>query len=194
MFFLKLLSLCTKYSVKGGSFLKLRKFFFVLSIVVLLLGSSYSAEAHHNGSFTGGTNGPGVTKFVAVYNPNGGGLLASIALNVTSSVAYKNASLPGHETIYIHGATRTHVNIFRACQGTLSVTSPAKFGGSNISMVSGGYYYTDPSYGHDFKHSNNFGAGPRPYSARVTVTAAYYPSPSSCIGGGTASDDWTFSR
>ncbi|MFT0139410.1 hypothetical protein ACEK07_32490 [Alcanivoracaceae bacterium MT1] len=174
--------------------LKLRIICLLFLISLLGVSNSVVGHAHHTGDFTGGVKAGEISGLVGVYNPNGGGLLASPAVYVSFDVNYRNSSLPGYHDVGIFGYAKTHRNIFPACGGSINLVSPANFGSGTATMVEGGNHLADPRFGYSFKHSNLIGAGPRPYSYLVSVRGNYTPTQSMCVGGGNVTHSIRFSN
>lgn len=132
---------------------------------------------------------------IPMYNPNGGGILASIVLIVNTSIIYTPTTIsnPDYNMVQFGVRASTLKSSFIQCGGTMNVVSPVKMGSTNISLIQDtDAYWGDGNYTYDRKKSTNVGRLKGAYT--IESTGQFYPSPSSCIGGGKVTSSFSFSN
>jgi hypothetical protein len=177
----------------------MKKNILLLFTLVLVFSSFFTVDktyANHNGTFSGVKSSGGTTGWVALYNPDGGGFLASVAITVKSTISYRNNSsiYSTYDDLQIDSNVETINSSFTQCGGSISIRDYTRFNTSQISLTTNTSYINSSSYTIVGKHSNTFTYGPRPYSAPVEAEGYFYPNPSKCFGGSSVQDKWTFSR
>lgn len=136
------------------------------------------------------------TGLIPIYNPNGGGILASIALDVWAWVYYErpNLPVPDYNIVHVELETSTWKTSFVQCGGTMSGVSPAKVGGFNISL-SQDYsdFIGDARRVYDRKKGNN---GVLHGSYTVTTIGSFVPDGRSCapLGSTTVTNSFSFTN
>lgn len=140
------------------------------------------------------------TFWAPMYNPSGGGILASITFKVGNLITYKPSSSGSKTDHLITDAwVKTGTSSFTQCGGYLNIRNSVRIteDGSNWSSISLPYgtdYIADGNTRVRGLHSNQFTYGMVPYSFTAEAEGSYYPDGGTCIGGRTAQLEWTFSR
>lgn len=168
----------------------MKKLIFILIVLVLftlgLAATDTALAASKSHSKTG---------LIALYNPNGGGILASISLTVHSGIYNRTVSSSNYSKyvgMSVHAST--HKNSFVQCGGSMDVVSPSRVGNTNFILVNDqGPHWGDANYVYDYKKTGydrilNHG------TYTVTSKAQFYPNPSSCMGGGSVTDSFSFNN
>lgn len=132
------------------------------------------------------------TGLVAIYNPNGGGLLASIAL--TSHTYLDNRDLiafPTFKGISLFPQAHTKKFSFTQCGGIMDVVS-SKVGNQTASLVvDPGPHWGDASYTVTYMKSSSAiiaSIGTQTIETKVQ----FYPQ--TCIGGGSVTDTFSYNN
>jgi hypothetical protein len=160
------------------------------------------AYADSNGSYTyyGNHKQDDDTFWAPMYNPSGGGFLASISFKIGNQFTYKPVSSGSKQDYLITDAwVSTGKASFTQCGGYMNIRNSVRIteDGNNWSLISlpyGSSYWIDSNTRIEGKHSNQFTYGFVPYSFTAEAEGSFFPDGSKCSGGRTAQLEWTFTR
>ncbi|MCZ0704396.1 hypothetical protein J2T56_002788 [Natronobacillus azotifigens] len=131
------------------------------------------------------------TGLIAMYNPSGGGFLASIALKVETSIYYTPTGFnPDYNFVEFVVQTSTLKGSFAQCGGTMNTISPLKMGGTEITLRPDTFLIPDDGYARDILKSTRDGRQKGTYT--IESSGQFYPNPSTCMGGGRVTSTFTF--
>ena len=132
---------------------------------------------------------------IPMYNPNGGGILASIALVVNTRIETSPPSVPNPDylSVQFFVSTSTLKNSFKQCGGTLTTVTPAKLGSTSISMSKDNGAFVGNS-NHVYSRYKSTKQGRLKGTYTVTTAGQFTPTGSMCSGGGRVTSTFSFSN